>query len=128
MQLEGLLNSQEKTQVQQTAQSALSHPQLAGWLRGEYKILNEKAILLPGGHIRRPDKIFAGREETILLDFKFTQETSPSHARQLEEYRDLLQKMGYPSVQAHIYYGYNQSIVPLQNLVRNHFQQGKLFG
>lgn len=128
MQLEGLLNSQEKTQVQQTAQSALSHPQLAGWLRGEYNILNEKAILLPGGHIRRPDKIFAGREETILLDFKFTQETSPSHARQLEEYRDLLQKMGYPSVQAYVYYGYNQSIVPLQNLVRNHFQQGKLFG
>lgn len=125
MQLEGLLNSLQKDQVKQTALHALQHPQLAAWMKGNYTALNEKAILLPGGAIRRPDKVLVALHETILLDFKFTQEASNAHARQLQQYRDLLQQMGYPSVQAYIYYGYNQSVVPLQVLAN---QQGKLFG
>lgn len=125
MQLEGSINSAQLEQVKAYVQQVFEQDQLGKWLSGSYKVLNEKAILLPGGAVRRPDKILAGEKETILLDFKFTQESSASHARQLKEYRDLLEQMGFPSVQAYVYYGYNKSLVPLKALPH---QQGKLFG
>jgi ATP-dependent exoDNAse (exonuclease V) beta subunit len=125
MQMEGSINSAQLEQVRAYVQQVFEQDQLGKWLSGSYKVLNEKAILLPGGSVRRPDKILAGEKETILLDFKFTQESSASHARQLKEYRDLLEQMGFPSVQAYVYYGYNKSLVPLKALPH---QQGKLFG
>lgn len=125
MQLEGSINSAQLEQVNTYVQQVFEQDQLGKWLSGSYKVLNERAILLPGGAVRRPDKILAGEKETILLDFKFTQESSASHARQLKEYRDLLEQMGFPSVQAYVYYGYNKSLVPLKALPH---QQGKLFG
>lgn len=125
MQLEGLLIMQQWEQVKEFVLKALKHPQLSVWFSGDYTTLNEKAILLPGGSIRRPDKILVGEKETILLDFKFTQEAAASHGKQLKQYKDLLQQMGYPSIQAFIYYGYNQSLVPLTALAN---QQGNLFG
>ena len=125
MQMEGSINSTQLEQVRAYVQQVFEQDQLGKWLSGSYKVLNEKAILLPGGSVRRPDKILAGEKETILLDFKFTQESTASHARQLKEYRDLLEQMGFPSVQAYVYYGYNKSLVPLKALPH---QQGKLFG
>lgn len=125
MQLEGSINSAQLEQVKTYVQEVFEQDQLGKWLSGTYKVLNEKSILLPGGAVRRPDKILAGKQETILLDFKFTQDTKTSHARQLKEYKELLELMGFPSVQAYVYYGYNKSLVPLHALPH---QQGKLFG
>lgn len=125
MQLEGLLNSQQMEPVETAVTHALQHPQLRVWFSsGKFKTLNEKAILLPGGGVRRPDKVLIAPDETILLDFKFTQEASAAHAQQLNQYRELLNQMGYPSIKAYIYYGYNQTLVPLTALPR---QQGNLF-
>lgn len=125
MQMEGSINSAQFEQVRAYVEEVFEQDQLGKWLSGTYKVLNEKSILLPGGAVRRPDKILAGEQETILLDFKFTQESNPSHARQLKEYRELLEQMGFPAVQAFVYYGYNKSLVPLHALPH---QQGKLFG
>ncbi|WP_290711881.1 UvrD-helicase domain-containing protein [Flavihumibacter sp. CACIAM 22H1] len=125
MQLEGILTGMQWQAVKEFVLQALQHPQLSSWFSGSYKMLSEKAILLPGGSIRRPDKILVGEKETILLDFKFTQEAASAHGKQLKQYKDLLQQMGYPSIQAFIYYGYNQSLVPLHALAGH---QGNLFG
>src|SRR5690606_35247612 len=75
MQLEGSINSAQLEQVKTYVQEVFEQDQLGKWLSGTYKVLNEKSILLPGGTVRRPDKILAGKQETILLDFKFTQDT-----------------------------------------------------
>ena len=125
MQLEGELTTELLPAVKERVAMALENEQLAQWFGSGYQALNEKAILLKGGAVRRPDKVLVGANETILLDFKFTQEASPSHGRQLQQYHDLLVEMGYPSVRSFIYYGYNRSLVPLAQLA---VQQGQLFG
>ena len=125
MQLHGILNSTQLKPVEEHVRKVFTHSELGTWLRGNYTILNEKSILLPGGMVRRPDKILYNEKETILLDFKFTQEATRQHAKQLKEYSELLVAMGYPQVKAFIYYGFNQSLVPLQSLPH---QQGTLFG
>ncbi len=125
MQLEGLLTTDMLAPVRESVANALAHPQLSAWFSGQYTAINERAILLRGGAVRRPDKVLVARDETILLDFKFTQEASATHGRQLQEYQDLLVEMGYPSVKAFIYYGYNSTVVALAQLAS---QQGELFG
>lgn len=124
MELEGLLSNEQRQAVYEKVQQALLHPQLAKWFSGNYLTLNERAILLKGGEVRRPDKVLIAPQETILLDFKFTQEASPSHGKQLYEYQELLVAMGYRQVQSFVYYGYNQAVVPLAQLSA---EQGNLF-
>lgn len=124
LELQGWLPAHLKPEVSALAAQALEHPQLADWFNGAYTSISEKAILLKGGGVRRPDKVLAGANETILLDFKFTQEASAAHRKQLSEYQQLLQQMGYPSVKAFIYYGFSQQLVALAQLPAG---QGNLF-
>ncbi|KIC96387.1 UvrD-helicase domain-containing protein [Flavihumibacter solisilvae] len=124
MQLEGVLTSVLREQVRESVIQALGHPQLSEWFGGAYTMINERSILVRGGEVRRPDKVLVSQAETILLDFKFTHEPSESHARQIGEYEDLLKQMGYPSVKSYVYYGFNQSLVPLTMLA---VKQGQLF-
>jgi ATP-dependent exoDNAse (exonuclease V) beta subunit len=124
LELQGWLPAHLKEAVSALASTALQHPQLAEWFNGNYQSISEKAILLQGGSIRRPDKVLVGEQETILLDFKFTQEASTAHRRQLSEYQQLLQQMGYPAVKAFIYYGFSQQLVALAQLPAG---QGNLF-
>jgi ATP-dependent helicase/nuclease subunit A len=124
MEMEGILSGELTAAVKQKVQQALGHPQLGKWFTGDYIMLSEKAILLKGGAVKRPDKVFAGSEETILVDFKFTQAAAAAHGHQLKQYQELLQQMGYPAVQAYVYYGFNQSLVPLAQLAS---AQGNLF-
>ena len=125
LELEGLMAIDNKDAVREKVTQALSHPQLAQWFAGNYTTLNEKSILLKGGQVRRPDKVLLGEQETILLDFKFTQEAAPSHGKQLKEYQEILEEMGYKRILAYVYYGYNQALVPLAQLSS---EQGNLFG
>ena len=118
------MSLQNKAAIQEKVTEALSHPQLAEWFAGKYTTLNETPILLKGGAVRRPDKVLIGEHETILLDFKFTQEASPAHGKQLQQYQELLLEMGYKPVLAFVYYGYNQALVPLAQLSS---EQGNLF-
>ncbi|MBC6492826.1 hypothetical protein BC349_17345 [Flavihumibacter stibioxidans] len=125
MQLEGQITHQHLETVKDSVSRALQHEQLSAWFGADYKAVNEKSILLPGGSVRRPDKVLMADDETILLDFKFTQEASVSHGKQLQQYQDLLVQMGYPAVRSFVYYGYNHSLVPLAQLAS---KQGDLFG
>ncbi|ULQ51689.1 UvrD-helicase domain-containing protein [Flavihumibacter fluvii] len=124
MELEGLLSAGHIDAVKDKVQQALTHPQLSEWFAGTYQALNEKAILLKGGAVRRPDKVLIGPHETILLDFKFTQDAAPAHGKQLKQYQDILEEMGYRPVRSFVYYGFNQALVPLAQLSG---EQGNLF-
>lgn len=124
MQLEGVLTSVHREAVRESVIQALEHPELSEWFSGAYTMINERSILAKGGDVRRPDKVLVSETETILLDFKFTHEPSASHARQIGEYEELLKQMGYPAVKSYVYYGFNQSLVPLTMLA---VKQGQLF-
>jgi ATP-dependent helicase/nuclease subunit A len=124
MKTEGSLTDALLPELRIKLAEVLQHPQIGEWYNGNYTAISERAILIRGGEIRRPDKVLVGKNETLLIDFKFTHEASPSHAKQLQQYKQLLEQMGYPSVKAFVYYGYNQTLVPLVQLAQ---QQGNLF-
>lgn len=80
------------------------HPQVNKWLSSDYKIWNEAAIITSDGKTIRPDKVFTNKNETIVLDFKFTGDNYIEHKTQVDQYMKALQNLGYQHVKGYLYY------------------------
>ena len=83
------------------------------WFDGSYTLFNEASIIYRDGGVlqtRRPDRVMIAPDgHAIVVDFKFGRERE-EHLHQVSEYMDLLRKMGYPQVEGHIWYVYNDRI------------------
>ncbi|WP_262248740.1 UvrD-helicase domain-containing protein [Parapedobacter soli] len=111
LQAEGWLRSEERSEVLALAQATWNHPQLAQWFSGEYEHWNERDVILPDGRTLRPDKILVRPDETIVLDFKFTQHENKAHLKQVADYQRVLHEMGMPHVKGYVYYGMLEKLV-----------------
>jgi len=101
---EGVLDTEDRPFILKEIQQIWQHPQINGWLTGDYKIWNEAAIILENGDTIRPDKVFTRADETIVLDFKFTKGDDVEHKWQVDNYRKALQNLGYVNVKGYLYY------------------------
>jgi ATP-dependent helicase/nuclease subunit A len=106
MQLEGWFRKSEESGILDLAESVLSQPDLRALLDKPYLSFNEQTIINSRGESYRPDKVLIGADQVVIIDFKFTGEPKPEHYKQVEEYRHLLQEMGYRNIDAYLYYGY----------------------
>jgi ATP-dependent helicase/nuclease subunit A len=52
---------------------------------------------------RRPDRVMMSQEKVIVLDYKFG-EAHNAHQKQVQQYTDLLRKMGHASVKGYLWY------------------------
>lgn len=108
---EGILSEEERPFILQETQQIWNHPQINKWLTGGYKIWNEASIITAGGESIRPDKVFTSPEETIVLDFKFTQGDYVGHKSQVDKYAKTLQNLGYKNVKGFLYYAKSSQLV-----------------
>jgi len=106
LQLGGLFRKTEEAEIRGLAESVLLQPELKVLLEKPYQSFNEQTIINSRGQSYRPDKVLIGKDEVVIIDFKFTGEPRPQHYKQVEEYRDLLLEMGYNNISAYLYYGY----------------------
>lgn len=59
---------------------------------------------------RRPDRVMITPEgHAIVVDFKFGRERE-EYMHQVREYMNLIKKMGYHSVEGHIWYVYSNKV------------------
>lgn len=83
------------------------------WFNGNYSLYNEASIIYRDGgtlQARRPDRVMIKPDgSAVIVDFKFGRERE-EYLHQVQEYMDLLRKMGYPSIEGHIWYVYNNKI------------------
>lgn len=81
-----------------------------GWFGNpHYKTLNECSILEADGSVSRPDRVLAGGDEAVVVDYKFGafEPDSPverSYRRQVLKYMRLLRQMGYARVRGYLWY------------------------
>lgn len=101
---EGILALDNKDILLEEIYRIWHHPQVHKWLSGNYKIWNESAIITADGKTLRPDKVFTNKEETIVLDFKFTGDNYIEHKTQIDQYMKALQNLGYQNIQGFLYY------------------------
>lgn len=91
------------------------------WFSPWNSILAERSIYIPGAHpgdegrTLRPDRVIVDRDNNAtVIDYKFTAEKRASHRRQVQEYMQILARMGYAGVQAFLWYPLHGDIVAVR--------------
>ncbi len=104
---QGRITEQQKEELRQKIESALSLPEVKRWFSPVWKqIITETALLTLDGRIRIPDRVMVSDTETIIIDFKFGGH-HPEYHDQIKEYAALLRSMKnplYPNVSAYLFY------------------------
>lgn len=109
---DGAIRLTDRARILAFIHTAWDHPQLGKMLRGDYRHINERSVINKYGETARPDKVLSNAEETIIIDFKSTQQTtSTQHIQQVREYRDYLVDWGYPNVRGYLYYFMHNQLV-----------------
>jgi ATP-dependent helicase/nuclease subunit A len=107
---EGLLKHEESSDLKKEITLVLNTPEIATFFETGYEILAERELLLPEGKILRPDRVIVKNNEAIVIDFK-TGKRDKSHASQVKQYSEALQKMNYKSVTGKIVYLSERAVV-----------------
>jgi hypothetical protein len=100
---EGKVSSAEKGLLEMKLKDALKNPVACEWFKPGLKIMNEAELLLPGGKMKRPDRVIIDNGKAIIIDFKFGEESS-GNLSQVRQYRNLLSEMGYTGCEAYLWY------------------------
>jgi len=111
---EGILGAEEKESLLDEIQEIWNHPIINKWLTGQYKVWNESSIILEDGSTQRPDKVFTNGDETIVLDFKFTQGDYINHKTQVGRYMNALNNVGYSNIKGYLYYAKTRELVEVK--------------
>ncbi|MDT8400859.1 MAG: UvrD-helicase domain-containing protein [Bacteroidales bacterium] len=99
----GVIRYQEYLDVSDKISKALEHEDVKEWFSDDVSVRREKDILVPGGSVRRPDRIIFKEDRIIIVDFKFGNELTV-HRKQVSEYKNLLNEMAYERVEAFLWY------------------------
>ena len=111
---QGLIESSKKAdEIKAMISKHIEESGVQSWFDGTYTLFNEVSIIYRDGGIlqtRRPDRVMIKPDgSAIVVDFKFGREKE-DYMHQVQEYMDLLRKMGHPNVEGHIWYVYNNKI------------------
>jgi ATP-dependent helicase/nuclease subunit A len=102
--LKGLITRQESVNYLQLVTKAIHDPRVSSWFSGSWRILNEAEIIIPGGGLKRPDRVMTRDGKTLIIDYKFGRIVETEHEIQVAEYARLLINMGYKDVEACLWY------------------------
>lgn len=107
MEFDGLFESMEqKNNILASVRKAMETENAKKWFRPGLKLYNECSILFrdEDGDLqkRRPDRVICEGNHMTVIDFKFGKPI-PRHQEQIDEYVDLLKRMGYEA-EGHIWY------------------------
>ncbi|MDN3203273.1 UvrD-helicase domain-containing protein [Algoriphagus sediminis] len=89
LEFEGRIDEETKEKVETEITELFARPEFLDWYEGDYQVLAEQGILLPGGKQKRPDRILIGKNKALVVDFK-TGEKRSSHQAQVREYMQLV--------------------------------------
>ena len=64
---------------------------------------------------RRPDRVMIRDGRAVVVDYKFGEEQTSAHKRQMRHYIELLSKMGYKQVEGYLWYLMTGEIVKIDN-------------
>jgi ATP-dependent exoDNAse (exonuclease V) beta subunit len=110
----GLITIIQKETVYGTILKIINHPELGQHFAEGNKVLNEKTIIQKEGGTVKPDRmVINNNREVFLLDYKTGLPNAKYH-RQLENYQNAIEKMGFKVVKkALVYIGVDIDVVHL---------------
>ncbi len=110
MQLEGLINLEQKELLKGKMEQLLIQEPYSNWFSDEWQIKNEASVITPEGSTYRPDRVMIKANEVVIVDYKFGAE-SESYHKQIRRYSSLIQKMGYERIDGYLWYVDSEKLV-----------------
>lgn len=102
--IQGLIDAEEKNTVLERINSGFENKLIASWFdENNTAVWLEHDILMPGGAIKRPDRVIKNANEVVVIDYKFGEEHN-SHFRQVKEYMDVLKHIVSKDVKGYLWY------------------------
>ena len=108
-----LCKENQYEEVNSLLRKALQTPPASQWFEAKWRVMNECRILYRDKDEKlktcRPDRVICNGNHTIVIDYK-TSHLPPSPAlrktytRQVNTYKQHLQKMGYTNVEGYVWY------------------------
>jgi ATP-dependent helicase/nuclease subunit A len=102
--LEGKIGLSERNSILRDLKQIFNDVQIRSWFSDDWKVLNEKDIILPDGSVRRPDRVIIKDNKAIIIDYKFGIIERKEYLDQIREYGILLKEMGYDNVESYVWY------------------------
>lgn len=99
----GLLSRDDEGPVSKMLGDVINHPLLSAFYSGSVAVKTEPEILLPDGHVFRPDRVVFDQGITAIIEYK-TGKKEEQHLRQLDQYEKLLMEMGYNNIRKYLVY------------------------
>lgn len=115
---EGKLDGEELAEVKRLFERLIAESPIRDWYADGVRALTEQGILLPGGAVKRPDRIIIKEGQAILIDFKTGKEKG-FHETQLREYMALVGEMTQKPTEAFLVYIESGKIRQVYAAVRN---------
>ena len=82
-----------------------------GWFPADRsKVFTESSVINVDGEVYRPDRVIVDGKKVIVVDYKFGKEEK-KYLRQIGNYARLYKSMGYPDVEAYLWYVENDKVV-----------------
>lgn len=101
----GEISENEALLLHDNISVALENKTINKWFDGTWAtVRNESEIISPGGKTYRPDRVMISGKQAIVVDYKFGLSENNRYSRQVEQYIDLLNQMGYEDVRGYIWY------------------------
>jgi ATP-dependent exoDNAse (exonuclease V) beta subunit len=101
---EGLLPAEEETELTKKIKKYLSDNKVKSWFDGTYKVINENSIIVDNKTIKRPDRVMIGKDEIIVVDYKFTSQQQDKHIKQVKEYMSYIESIENKKTIGYVWY------------------------
>lgn len=88
------LTEAELREIEKLISEVILHPELSKYYTFDAVVIKERNILNKNGEVLRPDRLNIKDKEVTIIDYK-TGAFQKTHQLQMEEYENLLIKMGY---------------------------------
>lgn len=105
----GVIGLDEMAKIEESVKTLFENPTFKDWFGPGWKVLNERSIIHEG-KIYRPDRVMLKDKEAVIVDYKREKRES-EHESQLNQYGQLLNKMGIESVKKYAVYVSDFTIV-----------------
>jgi ATP-dependent exoDNAse (exonuclease V) beta subunit len=115
---EGKITSVEVEKKTLSVQSLCNDAQVAGWFARDWKVGTETEFILPGGGMKRADRVLTKDDKAIVIDYKFGKTMEEKHKTQVLEYRQLLLDMGYKQAEAWLWYVMMKKVVQVKESLK----------
>jgi hypothetical protein len=99
-----LLTDEETALLNQRVNATVNHDLLKKYFTSNVELKPEAGILTPKGDIFRPDRVIFNENETVIMEFKTGIPEPEKHRKQLDNYGNLLEQMGYSTIRKLLVY------------------------